>query len=328
MTSVPITFAKFAATAAPLALKALTSTKYDPAKFAGEIPSHLLSNPKFVLIYGLPKILEPLGFRVGARMQGLWQYGIYQGHKLAHSSESKGQPYLAINPAAFSGLSVVNVHLGRIVNELTAQLGELKTADGRKKKRWMKLLQVASQEAVRHKEESWEQPIGNYLDRLYDPDVAVESHPVGIEDYVINSEDPWLSDTFFALGGFAIRTYVRGVLRKKEKDKSIYFVPVGVAARVYDRLHFEDRPGQFKLYDRFLSGVDSQFLGYWKSASADGYLTLTNQDFESFKEEFVPDYNKVAGANGKPLLKCIGFDVFSTPVELQPAAAEIKLIET
>lgn len=286
------------------ATKAVTSAvamKWSSASLrAGELPPELMKNRAHLAIYLLPRAFANLGCPMASEFAQLWQFGVAKRRKVERTIRPYPKPSLLVcryNLNEFGGSetlkTVVNSMLQKAVDTLP-QMASVETAlDGR----WDRLRKLAKETAARHKKDDhWAEATPSFMGVLEEPLVRIETRAIGTEIFIANGEVPLNSDAYGAIGPFAARAYLEAVLSKKAGDDRIFVKPTRIGVRVWDDYDFKDfddpTSKKAELMSKVFGRLTSQFLGVWKDTDTDDLVVLRNSDFNTFRNEFMPVYNK------------------------------------
>lgn len=287
----------------------------------GELPKTLQNDPAMVLIFLLPRIFRRLDppRRMAAVCAELWQYGKSENWRLRSESQLPGTgKFWKFDPKIFDGSDTLSHHVRSLLDDCAGKLALMESPAGRVGSGWSAIREFAEQlRRERQKLDAWTASSPSYRDVLARPRINLENRGVTTLDYLARGEFPLHSDAFGALGAFGLRSYVQGEFRKKSGDPKIYFKPARLAVRIWDSYDFKDAEAVTELGKAVAKIQPSQPLGRWKESASRQATYLTNSDFETFRNSFMPKYNDylLKIRSNRPRLFCEDFLSISEYIE-------------
>ena len=310
----------------------LTTTNF-PSMAVGvgnELPPSLRNNPKFVMIYYLPRVLSEIDKPLASRLMTLWQYGKAKGTiPLDQNSLLPLKNFHKFSPMLLKSSSVFEMALQAFLLDRVGALTQLGSEQLKTEQQWEKFRIEAKKLISKNlRKDAWEEQTGNYLLSVADPPIPIGFKSFGLVDYISAGKSPMSSDAYFSLGECAFRACLQGKFIKKPGDPLIYFSPIKVGVRIFDNYDFSDSVSFKTLVDFFVGGSFSQYLGTWASTT-DTAIILQNADFAGFREEFRKSYNSFLDStrSAKDRLVCKDFHPISDFVEqvVDPVEYALKL---
>lgn len=308
---------------APLA--AATATTITPAsalKWSNNAPKQselqpeLLKNRAHLAIYLLPDAFAELKMPMASMFASIWLYGSAGNRKTETvvSDEPKGGKLSILRFALsdFSSSATFNRVVQATLDKAVSTLPQMALAEQTDDERWVALRRIAGEIASKYrKKDVWSEATSGFQSKLQHPDVVLEKRGITTDTFIFNGEFPTGSDCYGALGPFAVRSYLDAVISKKGGDDSIYVTPTRVGVRVWDSYDFSDENWDpTSLLSQILGRQASQFLGIWPDPETAKMIVLTNADFRSFRDQFMPVYNSTKPPP-KPPMVCGDFKAVS-----------------
>lgn len=308
---------------APLAAAtATTSTPASALKWSNnsskqsELPPELLKNRAHLAIYLLPNAFADLKMQMASKFANVWLYGSAGNRKVetAVSNEPKGGKLSILRFALseFNSSTTFNRVVRATLDKAGSTLPQMALAEQTDDERWVALRRIAGEIASKYrKKDVWSEATSGFQSKLQHPDVVLEKRGITTDTFILNGEFPTGSDCYGALGPFAVRSYLDAVISKKAGDDSIYVTPARVGARVWDSYNFSDESWDpTSILSQILGRQASQFLGIWPDPETAKMIVLTNADFRSFRDQFMPVYNATKPPPKLPMI-CGDFSAVS-----------------
>lgn len=295
----------------------------------GELPPELLKNRHHVAIYLLPKTFMNLNCPMASEFAELWQFGKSRTRRVEQVGSDPRKPLLIcrFRQSEFDSSATVKRVVSSMLEKTISTLPQMAGVETGFDERWDALRTVATKIAKQHsKDDYWSAPTPSFEATIEDPVMALEKRAIGTDTYVANGESPLSSDTYGAIGPFAARAYFEAVLSKKAGDERLYVRPTRVGVRIWDDYDFNDDSNWMKALSIVFGKHASQFLGFWNEMSSDEPIILQNHHFRSFREQFMPIYNRLTPAPVRPMV-CQDFSPVSEfAVRAVEGGAEYPLV--
>lgn len=276
---------------------------------AGELPPELTKNRAHLAIYLLPRAFTSLNCPMASEFAELWQFGTSKRRKI----EKIGRPYpksplmiCRYKLNEFSGSETIKNVVDGVLQKAIDTLPQMVSGETASDDRWLELRRIAKDFAARHKkDDNWSEATRSFIGVDEDPVVRLEKRAISTETFLLNGENPLTSDAYGAIGPFAARAYLEAVISKKAGDDRIFVKPTRVGVRLWDDYDFKDFDDpdskKAKLMSKVFGRLTSQFLGIWQDTDSDDVVVLQNSDFRTFREQFMPIYNRQVPAPPRKL---------------------------
>lgn len=305
----------FAGYAAIDAVKEAHALGWQGAAQSGtDLPAELKANVKNVLILELPEIFNSVGFRMAATMMRAWQYGT----GLLNNKDVKYGRYYPAKLSNFQTSENFNVKVAAAIAHLTHSLpsmqGEAALSDEKWSELRKKIKEIRDLKEAKGGSKVWDVTTDNF--RFLKPEIFCGQEVVSELSYF---PDEQMSDAMGALGAFTIQKFLRARIQRKA-DGKFYVTPLYAAVRVRDSYNFTDSSRQDFISGLILTGRASQYLGSYRDKSTGELISLTNGDFNKFRDEFKPAYNAKKGK--RPTLMCDDFSIYTDfrQIKVEPLA--------
>jgi hypothetical protein len=266
----------------------------------GELPPELTKNRAHLAIYLLPRAFASLGSPMASAFAELWLFGVSKRRVIERTIRPYPKPPLRIchyKLSDFGGSETVKTVVQAVLQKAIDTLPQMSSVETALDQRWEALRRVATEAAaLRKNDDQWNVATPSFIGVLETPSVLLETRGIGATTYIANGETPFSSDAYGALGKFSARAYLEAILSKKAGDDRIFVKPTRVGVRIWDDYDFKDFDESeldlSKPLARVYARLTSQFLGIWNDTDSEDVVVLRNSHFHSFREEFMPVYNR------------------------------------
>jgi hypothetical protein len=256
----------------------------------------------------------------------LWQFGQGEYGSLKEIAPNQGNWHWKPKLNDFMDSLTVADSVSSLLDEIVTDLPKMEVLN--EDSRWCREVRKQAK-ALRQDhagEEAWFWTSEDYRDVLVNPSIYLGYNPVTTTDFLVRGEKITESDAYGALGPFGLRAYLSADISKKAGDERIYVSPKRVAVRIYDEYGFTDS-GKDQVLGFLLSARASQFLGNWTDAENGEEISLANEDFTRYRNDFRPIYNSFldSKSDNRPHLVCRDFETFSEYIERDVTGAQYVL---
>ncbi|WLD99919.1 hypothetical protein PX860_22865 [Agrobacterium leguminum] len=304
---------KAAVRAATLAATSPWAMQWDSkAKGAAKLPQELFGNPAHLAIFLLPEAFTKMGLLKAAECARVWLFGKGKSHSAAearHPETDEKWRVCRFSLSEFRDSEMLKTQVDRLLGDAHDKLPAVATPDGFKDSRWDGLKTAAGKAIDNFQgKASWERSL-SFTDRIVNPPIYITAYQVTKLDFI--AKDEWItrSDLYASFGDFALRSYLAAKIVKKKGDDQVYLQPKSVAVRLWDDYDFVEK-SVLRACAPLIPSICSEVLGWWMDEATGTTITLNDNDFVSFRRDFLPVYNATKPRE-KPALLCLDFHPYS-----------------